>query len=64
VNASSVDDRMKRAGNLEPPDGRSGRADQLRGCGTVSPTVGMILVFGSATSGRSSAETTMVCWKA
>ena len=46
VNASSVDGQMKRPGNLEPPDGRPGRAGQLRGCGTGQLTVGMILVFG------------------
>jgi len=37
---------MKRPGNLEPPDGRPSNADQLRGCGTGQPIVGMILVFG------------------
>jgi hypothetical protein len=40
VNASSVDDRMKRAGDLEPPDGRARRADQLRGCGSLGNSLG------------------------
>jgi len=63
VNASSIDNRMKRAVDL---DRRMsiGHADQVRRCGTGQPIVGMILVFGFATSGRSSAETTLVCREA
>jgi len=31
---------------LEPPNGRLGNADQLRGCGTGQPTVGTIWCLG------------------